>query len=351
MSAKHTSGAVADDTIIQWAREFFNRHGALPGRCVIEKQFGIKQQESRALSRQIKAALLVPAGPAAGVSTHPQRDDADRLDGEALWTMQVAISERTLRERRATTYRHLYFDDDAPIALCFPSDLHLGAPGTDHRRILADQQLIASIPRCYQVNGGDVFDNAIKHRGHVLSSDSRPTREIMLLEHLLDIAGHTYIGVVSGNHDDWTLETAGVDVLQMVFGHRGVIYAPSRLHLTLHVGDSEYRILVVHKYRYNSSLNPLHAVQRMLERGQDEFDIGVIGHNHTAASGVFHWKRQRRGAIRPGSYEIHSDHAVRHGFDDGTPSCPCAILTPDDGFYLFDDLRQGLKLFPNLTKN
>ena len=69
MSAKHNSGAVADDTIIQWAREFFNRHGALPGRCVIEKQFGIKQQESRALSRQIKAALLVPAGPAATRST------------------------------------------------------------------------------------------------------------------------------------------------------------------------------------------------------------------------------------------------------------------------------------------
>ena len=53
----------------------------------------------------------------------------------SLLREQQGISERTLRERRATTYRHLYFDDDAPIALCFPSDLHLGAPGTDHRRM------------------------------------------------------------------------------------------------------------------------------------------------------------------------------------------------------------------------
>lgn len=349
MSAKKTAGAVVDATIIQWARDYFNRHGALPGRVVIEKQYGMYHQAARALSREIKKALLVPAGPAAGVSTHPTSDDEDRLAGAALWDMQVAISERTLRERRATTYRHLYFDDDAPVTICFPSDLHLGAPGTDHKRILADQQLIASVPRCYQINGGDVFDNAIRHKGHVLSSDSRPTREIMLLEHLLDIAGHTYIGVVSGNHDDWTLEAAGVDVLKMVFGHRGVIYAPSRLHLTLHVGDAEYRIMVTHKYRYNSSLNPLHAVQRMLERGQDDFDIGIIGHSHVAASGVFHHKRARRGAIRPGSYEVASEFLQRNGFDDSMPSCPCAILTPDDGFYLFDDLRQGIKLFPNLN--
>jgi predicted phosphodiesterase len=348
MSAKHNSGAVADDTIIQWAREFFNRHGALPGRCVIEKQFGIKQQESRNLSRTIKESLLVPAGSAMGVSTHPD-DDEDRLTGAALWEMQTAISERTIRERKHTTYRHLYFDGEAPIIVCLPSDLHLGAPGTDHARILADQQLIAATPRCYQINGGDVFDNAIKHRGQMLASDSRPTREIMLLEHLLDLAGHTYIGVVSGNHDDWTLELAGVDVLKMLFRNRNIIYAPSRLHLTLHVGDAEYRVMVTHKYRYNSSLNPLHAVQRMLERGQDDFDIGVIGHSHVCATGVFHYKRQRRGAIRPGSYEVASEFLNRHGFDDAVPSCPCAIFTANDGFYLFDDLRQGLKLFNDLT--
>ncbi len=349
MGAKHTPGTVTDDnTIIDWARTFFHRHGALPGRIVLEKQFDLTQTQSRHLSRAIKAALLVPAGPATGVSTHP--DDADdTLTGAALWDMQMAVSKRTLKDRQKTTYRHLYFDDEAPVIVCFPSDLHLGAPGTDHARILADQQLIAATPRCYQINGGDVFDNAIKHRGQMLMSDSRPTREIMLLQHLLDLAGHTYIGVVSGNHDDWTVEMAGVDVLRMLFGSREIIYAPSRMHLTLHVGDAEYRILVTHKYRYNSSLNPLHAVQRMLERGQDDFDIGIIGHTHVCASGVFHWRNKRRGAIRPGSYQISSEFMQRHGFDDGVPSCPCAILTPSEGFYLFDDLRQGMKLFKGLS--
>lgn len=333
------------EDVVNWGKKHLAQHGNLPGRCVIEKQFGVTSFKAREIGRQIRAALTRQI--AEGVGVLVEEEENPQADAELVWKAQQEISKKVIRHTERTTYRKLHFEGSDPIVVCFPSDLHLGSPWTDHERIIEDQRLIAATPRCYQVNGGDVFDNAIKHKSHMMSATATPPREIRMLEHLLDIAGHRYPGVVSGNHDNWTMDFAGVDVLKGMFHRKDIIYAPWRLHLTLELGDAEYRIFVSHQGRWESSLNPLHAVQRILERGQDDFDIGVIGHKHETATGCFYWRKKRRGAIRPGSYQISSDYCAKGGYNDAIPSCLCAIFTQSE-FYVFDDLRLGLKLFPAL---
>lgn len=330
---------------VAWAGDYLAEHGKLPGRVLLSEQFQITDHEARRLTKDLKQALLVPS--AEGCTTPALASDEEDL--AALWENQALISERFLKKHRERLHRHIYLDDDGPVIIAFPSDMHLGAKGCDMRRVRADQELIAATPRCYQVPGGDLVDNAIKHKGMMVNAVSTPGLEVKLLQSLLGIAGHRILGAASGNHDDWTVEQVGLDAIDALFKSKGIAYNPSRITISVHVGDQEYILSVAHRYRFNSGLNPLHAVQRMLERGQSDFHIGAIGHNHECMTGVFYHRGIRRGAVRTGSYQVTSAFSSAHGFNDSVPSCPAAILCSDRHyFHLFDDLREAVELFPGL---
>ena len=339
---------MVEPQILEWAESYLKVNGRPPGRVDLARAHGLSEFTARKVAAALRGSMLRPAGDGFSVPVEPMA--APGPDGAALWDRFLGESEKAIKGRQRVMYRHLYFDDDGPVVIAFPSDMHLGAPFTDHRRILEDQRLIAAVPRCFQVNGGDVFDNAIKHRGMMVTASSRVVDQVAMLEELLKVAGHRTLAVVSGNHDDWTLETAGVDLLQFIFGRAGVLYAPSRMHLTVHLGDAEWAVAVHHRARYNSSLNLTHAGVRLLERGQDDADVVVIGHTHEAATGTFVYKRRLRAVVRPGSYQVASDHSTRHGFNDATPTCPCVVFDPGQavgegvgaGFYVFHDLRQAV---------
>src|SRR5260221_3828720 len=115
-----------------------------------------------------------------------QVSDEDRFQA-------VLEYQRTLNAATATKIEHsLTIETDEPIAICFPSDWHIGSVGTDLERLRDDCQLIASHPRLFAAIGGDPVDNFILDK---MSSAAR-TQSIqvelqwrifrMLMKQLLD---------------------------------------------------------------------------------------------------------------------------------------------------------------------
>ena len=266
---------------------------------------------------------------------------------------QVSLAERwRLAEEEAT--RHIIksqtenrftatFSEDW-VLICAMSDLHI-APGTpvDFKRMREDAELIRRTPRCYAMIGGDVVDNHIKIPQAVLAARSTPGDQWQLYEHWLGILGPRIACCIAGNHDEWTKQRAGVDMLGWIMGQRKVHYSKDEAWIRCNVGKQQYTFAMRHQYRMNSSFNQTHAVKQWLRNGEDEFDIGVIGHHHGAAIESFQWHGKQRWAARPGAYQITSAYTRQYGWNDSVPIVPTFLLKGDERRVIgFPDIRDAI---------
>lgn len=237
-----------------------------------------------------------------------------------------------------------------PIALTFVSDQHISTDGpVDMERMFADAELIQQTPGVYCLLGGDGVDNHLKHRRAIVNSGSKPSDEWRLYNQYLGVLGHKALAMISGNHDDWSIEMAGIDMVFWLAQKQKIHYAPDQVVLTVElvpgpdVDGQPYVIKMRHKYRYGSSFNQAHTVHRLYDWGGDAFDIGVIAHHHEACFATFNKHGLTRYAFRPGSYQVTSSYARGMGFNNAYPSCPTAVLFPDERRIVpFEDLRVAI---------
>lgn len=235
--------------------------------------------------------------------------------------------------------------DRGPVCVAFISDQHLSIDNTvDMVRMREDAELVAATDGCYAILGGDLTDNHIKHRSAVLAARSQPHDQWKLCEYYLEILGSKIIVLIDGNHDKWTDQIAGIDMVAWIAKHNRLCYAPDEARVDLTVGKTLYRLAVRHQYRFNSSLNLLHTVKRWWAHGEAPFDIGCIGHHHEAAIESFRFHGQQMWGCRPGSYQIMSGYSRQYGYNSTVPRAPSFILFPDERRILgFPDLRDALK--------
>ncbi len=237
------------------------------------------------------------------------------------------------------------FDDDWVIVVAM-SDLHI-APGTpvDMRRMREDAELIRKTDRCFCVCGGDVIDNHIKHRSAVMAARSQPNDQWQHFEYLLEIMAPKLVCVVAGNHDLWSDQIGGVDVLGRILqNHKQTGYSNNEARIEMRVGSQKYDLAMRHQYRMNSSFNQTHAVKQWLRNGEQDFDIGIVGHHHEAAIENFIYKGSMRWAARPGAYQITSSYSAQYGWNDAIPTCPAFVLNGNQRkIYGFPDLRDALE--------
>lgn len=237
------------------------------------------------------------------------------------------------------------FDDDW-VMIVVMSDLHI-APGTpvDMKRMRLDAELIRKTDRCYCVIGGDVIDNHIKHRSAVMAARSQPNDQWQHFEYLFDIMGPKVTCAVAGNHDLWSDQIGGVDVLGRIMqNHQNTGYSNNEARIVMKVGSQSYNFAIRHQYRMNSSFNQTHAVKQWLRLGEEDFDIGVIGHHHEAAIENFAYKGQMRWAARPGAYQITSSYSAQYGWNDALPTCPTFVLNGRTRkIFGFPDIRDALE--------
>lgn len=221
-------------------------------------------------------------------------------------------------------------DDDRPIGLVFASDQHIRQSGPIMvRRMREDAELVAATDGLYGILGGDGVDNHIKHREAMANGGDKPKDSWRLYDHYIGLWDRKLLAMVSGNHDDWTRDFTGVDQVKTLAGRNAVHYAPDEALIRLALGTQPYRILMRHQFQYNSKFNLGHTVKRLWEMGNDDFDVGVVGHHHQAACEPFQKHGVWRWALRPGSYQLSSSHSRRYGYAHSYPTCPTVILYPN----------------------
>ena len=234
--------------------------------------------------------------------------------------------------------------DEPVIGLSFISDQHI-APGTpvDMQRMREDAELIRDTPGLYACLGGDGVDNHIKHRSAIMAARSQPHDQWQLFEWYLEIFAPKIVAMISGNHDKWTDEIGGVDMLSRIAESQKLFYAPSEAVGELRVGETTYRVGLRHQYRMNSSFNQTHAVKQWFRMGTEAWDIGCIGHHHEASIECFVGQGLRRWACRPGSYQIRSSYSHQYGYNDAEPTCPTFLLYARSRRIIgFADLRDAV---------
>jgi hypothetical protein len=100
-----------------------------------------------------------------------------------------------------------------------------------------------------------------------------------------------------------------------------------------------YTVALRHKYLYHSALNPLHAVDRWLERAVNEWpvddegrtllpDVLAIGDNHVAHVGVKSTPRGDVVGVRMGAWQVSSSFARAKGFTRYASTAPVIIFHP-----------------------
>ncbi len=290
---------------------------------------------------EVLAKLKAPAPPQAVVT--PQWDaDGQGKDIARLW----AEAEVVNKEKIERAHKLSLFKVDLPgepCAIVFASDQHI-APGTpvDLERMMEDALLITETPNMFVCLGGDGVDNHIKHRAAIMAARSQPGDQYELYEYYIQVLAPSLLAMISGNHDAWTDQHAGVDVVQQIAQRNKIAYCPAEARLDVNVGEQNYKVAFRHQYRYNSSFNMTHAVKQWYRMGDATFDLGCICHHHEPSIEAFTAHGLERWACRPGSYQITSAYSRQYGYNSTKPTCPTFVIYPDRRKILgFQDVRDG----------
>lgn len=245
------------------------------------------------------------------------------------WQRAEEVNARHIDKAKKRSVFSVDFPRDEPIGIAFISDQHI-APGTpvDMARMRADAEYVRDTPNMFALLAGDGVDNHILIRSAMMAARSQPGDQYSLFQYYLGIFAEKILALCSGNHDAWTDQVGGIDMIQWISQHHKLCYSPAAFSLDITVGGQLYKIVTRHQYRYNSSFNMTHAVKQLLRLGEEEFDIGCIGHHHEPADESAIYRGLQRWFCRPGSYQITSSYTRQYGWNSTYPTCPTVILWP-----------------------
>jgi len=255
----------------------------------------------------------------------------EREPVEDRWVDAEEQTTKDLERHRQEKHLKVRIDDSHPVAISFISDQHIRQSGPiDLTRMREDAELIAATPGMYAFLGGDGVDNHIKHRSAMVQGGTAVKKDWEFYDHYLSMFGESsIIAMVSGNHDDWTRDFAGIDMVDRLAKARRIHYHPDEVLCKLSVNGILYTIKLRHQYRFNSTFNLGHTIKRLWEMGDDDFHIGVVCHHHEAHMETFNKHGVARVGFRPGAYQLGNTYTRRYGFKMNNPTCPTVILWPD----------------------
>lgn len=272
----------------------------------------------------------------AEIGTCPNQSTLTKSDQNTLDQIIIQKSRELLRERGRKAKRQtkrvqeIEFDLEGPIGIAFFADIHIGSSEVDYDQLEQDTETVLNTEGMYCMHGGDGCDNHIKHISAMLAQNM-PIGEQWQWHNdwLADLAESGKIkAIVGGNHDAWTYIVAGIDVLKQQAALHDIPHAENELLMDVKVGEQIYKMLMRHKYRFNSSLNAGHSVKRMYDM-QRHFDVGVVCDKHEFTVEPFVRDAEVRWAARPGSYQITSGFAASKGYPNAQARMPVAIFWPD----------------------
>lgn len=338
-------GAGADEIADVMGRTLDSVHGkmtrlkrfqAAPSGQAFEVEDVNDVEELAAMARSANITHQ-PQVPAVTSSAFEEDDVAD------MWKRAEDRNAKHIEGHKAREKFSVDFPQNQPIGISFISDQHI-APGesVDMARMRADAEYVRDTPNLYAILMGDGVNNHIKHRGAMMAARSTPGDQWKLFDYYLAIFAPKILAMCSGNHDGFTDMMAGIDMVQWIAQRQKICYSPAAFRMEVKVGGYHYKVAARHQYRMNSSFNQTHAVKQWQRLGDEEFDIGAVGHHHEPAMESSSYRGQETWVCRPGSYQISSGFSRQYGYNSAYPTCPTVILWPGKRDMAgFSDMRKA----------
>lgn len=252
-------------------------------------------------------------------------------DLEDIWDAIKRFQDASVKLSTRVEDAHIDIPTDEPIALGFLADSHIGAITCEYDELEKRIDMMAATDGFYLFSVGDTIDNYLPswHNQGMFGQLIPPELQKQLVEHQFMKLKGKWLGTVQGCHDEASHEADDFDWNKFLASRLECPNLGFGATIHLIVGDTNYDVMLRHKYRYNSSFNLTHTVKRMREQLGD-FDIGCIAHHHQAAiEQVMQGDGVDRLFIRPGSFKGPDRYARRLGFNHNGSFTPTVILYPD----------------------
>lgn len=283
----------------------------------------------------------------------PRLPKANDKNWEGVWEAAYAFQKVSIQLSTRVDEQDIYLNVDHPIGLTILADGHIGAIDTPLDFIRCRVELIEQYRKwLYLIDAGDTIDNfkPTKHPEGVFGEIFPPAIQKEFAKNLYMKLKGNWLVKVQGCHEEWSHDTDDFDFTSWLcdelgcanLGHGGIV--------NLHVGKQIYKIALRHKYRYNSSYNPVHTCMQLVRFDYKDADIAIVAHNHITAVLQNQESDKDRIYVRPGSMKGPDRYARSMGYIDTGKQMPIIILWPDKRQMLaFMDLEQALEIFKNLT--
>ena len=267
----------------------------------------------------------------------------EEISPEDTWKDYESRNEKRIAKHKNAGKYLAKFPKEV-IGVSFISDQHIAGDNiVALKRMREDAELINNTEGLYACLGGDSIDNHIKHRAAILAARSTPGEQYELFDYYLSLFSDSVLGVITGNHDDWTPAIAGTDVIASICKKHGIACSSDEARIYAEVGSVEYRLAWRHKYRFSSTINQTHSPKQWYRFGPEPFDIGVVCHHHETAIEAYVQHGQQTWVCRPGSYQINSAYGRQGGYNDSMPACPTFLLFPNERRIIgFADVRDAV---------
>lgn len=220
---------------------------------------------------------------------------------------------------------------DHPVSVCFSADWHLGSSATDYDQLLAHHKFIKETNDLYVITVGDLIQNTrIAKPGGLVSIFEQvipPHLQGKVAGKLFDDIKHKLLAACWGNHD--------VERDEKLFGESPLAEHFSKDRpffngigkLTLIVNDIPYKIMLNHKARGHSAINPLSGNYKLFQLNWAA-DVTVTAHTHNPAMSTQYNYDQKTIFIKCGSLQLEDPHADRY-FGTTFWAAPTVVFMPD----------------------
>lgn len=319
------------------------------------------------MTERMTARQVQPTEPTLGLSNDPLPPVLEfpppvKIETPTVAEHLVYMMERQARmERmsRSSEYAEIKIKSDTPVGIVLSSDWHYGSQDTDYATFGRHMNIIKDNPNLYLAALSNTIDGYI-WPGGMWSELEHIEQQKEFASQFAKEWKEKLVAVVGSRCHDWTKDRGGISAQELAFRDNvdeGMPFFTNGGLLTVNLNDIEYRMGMMHKSRFHSSLNVTNPNKRVLDLRWPSADVVAIAHHHVASvEHAVKWEGPDQRdvvLIRTGTYKVQDGYSKAEGFGAGQIGGSMVVLDPkekrivpflriEDGAAYVDMLRKQL---------
>lgn len=233
------------------------------------------------------------------------------------------------------------FKFEEPQIICFTSDWHLGAQGTDLKSMMADFKFILDNKILLCINGDAIEGKTIfpKSIQAVITQTLNVHMQIDCIKKILKAMKPQMLAYVLGNHGQGAKGVNAINYMKEACMATGIDFFQGGCLLLVTIRNKEWKIFMRHSPLSKSKVSPLMGIRKLSTL--ESADIYVGSHLHVPTAAVDYVLSEKRICILTGTYLTEAPYALDgYGVHGSRADFPCVLLTEDD-ILLFWNMRDA----------